>query len=105
VAELKATVSHAELVDWAEFYALEPWGSAPADIRAGIVAATFANCHLRDGVDPLTPLDFAPRLKADIELGKPPEPPPEQPLTPAQHATLRRAVLFGITPPATPAED
>lgn len=107
MAELKATVSHAELVDWAEYYGIEPWGGAPADLRAGIVAATLANCHLRVGADPLTPLDFMPRVKADLDAAQAPQPDqPEKPITPAEHAALRRAVLFGIRPPAaSPTED
>lgn len=105
MAELQATVTHAELVEWGEYYGIEPWGEAPADLRAGIVASTFANCHLREDADPLTPLDFMPRIKAEADAAGPETIDAEQQLTPQQQTQLRRAVLFGIRPDAVPTED
>lgn len=105
MAELKATVTHAELCEWAEYYAIEPWGEAPADLRAGIVASTFANCHLREDADLLTPLDFMPRIKAEEESGEPDTLDADHQLTPQQQTQLRRAVLFGIRPEALQIED
>jgi len=61
VQEAKATVSALEFKSWVEFYGLEPWGEERADLRAGIIASTFANCHTRRGGKPYQPKDFMPR--------------------------------------------
>lgn len=102
MAELRATVTHAELMDWLEFYTLEPWGAAPADLRAGIVASTIANVHIARDADPLTPLDFMPRLKAEVDAQRAEAAPPDTidtpDMTPAEHWSLLKAVVFGITP-------
>lgn len=102
MAELKATVTHAELMDWAEFYTLEPWGAAPADLRAGIVAATIANVHIGRDAEPLKPLDFMPRIKAEIDAQRPPEQPVDvldtPDMSPADRFALLKAAVFGVSP-------
>jgi hypothetical protein len=98
VAELTATVTHAELVEWAEYYGLEPWGEAPADLRAGIIASTVANCHRAADSDPLTPMDFMPRARAEAADHAPIDESEEAPMTMSERNSLRRAVLFGIRP-------
>lgn len=34
-----------QITEWLAYYDLEPWGETRADLRAGIVASTLANCH------------------------------------------------------------
>lgn len=55
-----------EFQKWQAFYGLEPWGDERADLRAGIIASTQANCH-RDPKSgkPFKPADFMP------DYGKP----------------------------------
>src|SRR5436853_567470 len=42
------------------YYGLEPWGEERADLRAGIVASTLANCHRDPKKRPFEPRDFMP---------------------------------------------
>lgn len=49
-----------QLADWEAYYGVEPFGDERADLRAGIVACTIANIHLKKGKDPLSALDFMP---------------------------------------------
>lgn len=106
MAELQATVTHAELMDWAEFYTLEPWGAAPADLRAGIVAATIANVHISREAEPLKPIDFMPRLKAELQAQQA-APAPDvidtPDMTDTERFALLKASVFAIPP--TPPED
>ena len=105
MAELKATVTHAELADWAEFYGLEPWGAALAGLRAGIVAATIANVHIARDAEPLKPLDFMPRIKAELDAQRPPEQPADvldtHDMSPADRFALLKATVFGVPPTTT----
>lgn len=59
VAELEQTMSGQELTEWIAYDSLEPFGDQRADLRAGIVAATMANCHRSRG-DSFKPQDFMP---------------------------------------------
>jgi hypothetical protein len=46
------------------FYRIEPWGPERADLNAGIIASTIANCH-RDSTkrpEPFAPADFMPKF-------------------------------------------
>jgi hypothetical protein len=55
-------MSAAELSDWAQFYAVEPWGSEAAFLRTGIITALIANTN-RDAKkkpEPFVPADFIP---------------------------------------------
>lgn len=65
VGELLARVSSRELAEWAAYYALEPFGDARADLRAGIVASTVANTA-RDPKkrrQPFQPDEFMPQFR------------------------------------------
>lgn len=53
-------VSSAELSEWIEYYRLEPFGEERADLRAGIVASTIANCHVGKRGKAFKPSDFMP---------------------------------------------
>jgi len=62
VGELLGRISSRELSEWMAYYELEPWGTVPADYRAGIVAAVTANAN-RDPKRqrrPFAPQDFMP---------------------------------------------
>lgn len=52
----------AELMQWAEFAALEPFGSHFDDLRAGSIAAATYNINRdpKQRSDPFEPLDFMP---------------------------------------------
>jgi len=63
-----------ELAEWMAYEELEPFGEARADMRAGIIAATFANVHRRKGARPFKPIDFMPKFDRQ------PEQTPEQQL-------------------------
>ncbi|WP_444541694.1 phage tail assembly protein T [Andreprevotia chitinilytica] len=71
---------------------MEPWDEERADLRAGIVASTLANCHRAEGIDPFTPLDFMPLAERD-------QPEPEA-IDPNQaiRALIDHAALKGIQP-------
>lgn len=60
-----------ELREWAQYERLEPWGPDRGDLRAGIIAATIANCH-RDPKrrsTPFAPKDFMPEFDAPMLTG------------------------------------
>jgi hypothetical protein len=66
VSELLSRVSSAELTEWMAYFRLEPWGTEPDDIRAGIIASTVANGN-RDPKrqrKPFTTEDFMPKWGA-----------------------------------------
>lgn len=61
--QLLSEISSAELTEWMTYYQLEPWGTGPDDLRAGILASTIANVN-RDEKrrpQPYEPGDFIPR--------------------------------------------
>jgi hypothetical protein len=63
VAELEETMSGAELTEWMAYEAVDGvLGEQRADLRAGIVAATMANCHRSKG-PAFKPQDFMPYLE------------------------------------------
>ena len=49
-----------ELTQWMAFYELEPFGDMRADLRSGVVAATFANANRSKNAKAFTPEDFMP---------------------------------------------
>ena len=53
---------HAELLEWAEYAALEPFGSHHDDLRAGTIAAAVCNVarDAEKAPQPFGPLDFVP---------------------------------------------
>lgn len=52
----------AELIEWSEFAALEPFGSHFDDLRAGSIAAATYNINRdpQQRSEPFAPLDFMP---------------------------------------------
>jgi len=63
VRELLARVGSDELTEWMAFYQLEPFGEMRADLRSGVVAATFANAHRTKDARAFTPEDFMPYIE------------------------------------------
>lgn len=58
-------MSHEELLEWGDYYALEPFGEMRADLRAGSICSTIANVN-RDPAkraQAYVPSDFMPYLK------------------------------------------
>jgi hypothetical protein len=54
-------MSSHELSEWMAFEAIDgPIGNQRADLRAGIVAATLANCHRSSKSTAFKPQDFMP---------------------------------------------
>jgi hypothetical protein len=67
-------MSSAELSTWMAFEAIDgAIGSQRADLRAGIVAATIANCHRSSKSAAFKPHDFMPYFEA-------PKPTPDEAL-------------------------
>lgn len=62
VALLLRSMSSAEFAEWQAFAALEPFGPAREDERAGQVAAVIANVNRPKGHEPFTPASFFPNL-------------------------------------------
>ncbi len=60
VGDLLARMSASEFHEWFVFYQMEPFGEWRSDLRAGIVASTFASAHRRKGSRRPTPKDFMP---------------------------------------------
>lgn len=59
VRELENRLSSAEFAEWMAYYSLEPFGEARDDYRAGLIAATVANCAGAGKKNkPLQPTDF-----------------------------------------------
>lgn len=50
-----------QLHEWQSYSRIEPFGEDRADLRAGIVAATTANCHRSSRTKAFTPEDFMPK--------------------------------------------
>ena len=67
VRDLLARIGSDELTEWMAFYQMEPFGDFRADVRSGIVAATFANAHRSRDAKPFTPEDFMPFVDKQIE--------------------------------------
>lgn len=49
-----------QITDWIAYHQLRPIGETRADLRAGIVAATMANCHRAKHSRAFSPSDFMP---------------------------------------------
>lgn len=56
-------MSAVTFVDWQRYASLEPFGEERADLRAGIVASTIANCLAGREGKAFSPEDFMPLLK------------------------------------------
>ena len=60
---ITARLGSDELTEWMAFYQLEPFGEMRADLRSGVVAATFANAHRTKDARAFTPEDFMPYIE------------------------------------------
>ncbi|HEY3432551.1 MAG TPA: hypothetical protein VGK09_08385 [Rhodocyclaceae bacterium] len=99
VSELSApgVLSHAEFVQWCQFYNQEPWGKYQDDLRTGVIASTVANVHslFATGEAKWRPSDFMPKVE---------EPEPQQQeveertLTDDELAAWADAAIYGIAP-------
>jgi hypothetical protein len=69
VREMLSRIDSRELSEWLAYYGLNPWGPERADLRAGTIASTVANCMSDKGN--YKPSDFMPRY------GPKPEEPPK----------------------------
>src|SRR5688572_19982987 len=59
--ELGRRMSSRELSEWMAFDSIEPIDSDKrAELSAGIIASTLANCHLKRGAKALRPVEFMP---------------------------------------------
>ena len=45
MAELENTLGAGELVEWVEYYRVEPWGQWRDNAHAGMIASVIANVH------------------------------------------------------------
>ena len=55
---------HRVFLEWIEYTNLEPFGEERADLRAGIIASTIANCLARKKGQPAFKVtDFMPRFE------------------------------------------
>lgn len=61
---MEALLSAEEYEGWIEFWELEGFGDGRADLRAGIIAATVANCHRGRSARAFTAQDFMPQHKS-----------------------------------------
>ena len=95
LGELSRTMSHAELMDWAEYSGVEPFGSHYDDLRAGTVAAAVYNVNRDQEKHPgaFSPLEFTPWNAASEKLE-----PAAVVLDPEAASALLDAVLFGKAP-------
>ena len=68
---MEETITDVQLREWAEFFALEPWGSEVEFMRSGIVAAAVVNAapNRKPHAKPATPKDFMPSMapKRDMD--------------------------------------
>jgi len=60
VAELLVTISSEELLEWAAYYQLDPFGSYRSDLQTGIIVSQLLRPHQKKGATPLKPTDFMP---------------------------------------------
>jgi hypothetical protein len=60
VRELLSRIDSHELAEWMAYYSLDPFGTARADLSAGIIAATVANANKGKKGRPFQPADFMP---------------------------------------------
>jgi len=59
VRQLLQSISSKELSEWAAFYSIEPFGYfRSADLPAGVIASTVANCNRTRHAKTLSPKDF-----------------------------------------------
>lgn len=61
-AEVLLKHTSKEMTEWVAFLELEPHGEERADLRAGIVASTYANANRKKGQKAFKPTDFMPKF-------------------------------------------
>jgi hypothetical protein len=86
VRELMLSMDAIEFQDWKSVYEADPWSEERADLRAGIIASTVANC-LTDKSSWM-PSDFMP------EYGTQPEPEPKS-MEELRDIAIRMAAMMG----------
>jgi hypothetical protein len=98
IAELSmpGVLSHAEYLDWIEYYRQEPWGEERADLRAGTISAVIANAYTlwNGGEAKHKPSDFMPYLNRPAVV----ETVEEQILTDEELAAWADATIYGFAP-------
>jgi hypothetical protein len=72
VARAQTEVSSAEFGEWVAFFSLEPFGDRMADLRAGVIASTFANVNRGKDTPPFKPLDLIPWVDIPEAANAPP---------------------------------
>ena len=70
---LQQQIDSLEFSQWLAMERVYPWGEERADLRAGIVASTMANCHRSPNKDPFSPVDFMWKYKPDVIEPQTPE--------------------------------
>jgi len=68
VRELENRLSARELSEWIAYYSIEPFGTQREDYRAGLIAATTANCAGAGKKKALQPTDFIPIFVQEKEM-------------------------------------
>ena len=68
VRELENRLSARELSEWMAYYSIEPFGTQREDYRAGLIAATVANCAGAGKKKALQPTDFIPIFVQEKEM-------------------------------------
>lgn len=88
-------ISSSELSEWMAFDAIDPFGEARADLRAGIVASSVVNHGMSPPKTPTKPVDFMPFVKSAND----------GPITladPVKHGKLIATTIFGSLLPNGP---
>lgn len=62
VDRMLSELTAAQLQEWIAYSRVEPFGELRADLRAGIIAATQANCHRSKRSQAFKPEDFMPEF-------------------------------------------
>jgi hypothetical protein len=71
VRELLSRIGSDELTEWMAYYQIDPFGDYRADVRSGVVAATFANANRAPNAKVFTPEDFMPFVAVHADRLKP----------------------------------
>lgn len=58
VTRLERELPHRELVEWAEEYRIDPWGTWRDNAHAALIASMIANAFRRSGSRVFNPEDF-----------------------------------------------
>ena len=60
-----SNMSWAQLVEWQEYYLLEPFGEERDDLRMGMLASLYVNAHKSKGTKLASPADFLMQFDKD----------------------------------------